>query len=201
MTKTQLHSQQEALSVYFRDMLNAPLIDIPAEPTSEPAAAIAPPLTDVAPRQIPPVVEPAPSKDEKYLLCNITDLKIAFELLDISTIMRWPHDGLISIPRQSEMVLGLLNLHSQQTLVLDLNVLLHHQPLNPHQSTYRYLLLFDNRRYAIACNQLEQIQTIEPEQIDTRRYTDKPWLKGMIKHNMHTIIHLPALLQHVLEQE
>lgn len=199
MAKTKIHTHEDALSVYFADMLSASFRSV--TPTDTPPSAKID--TDMVVANVehepPPAPEIVPATS-KYLLCEAAGLAIAIELLSLNTIIPWPQTGLMAVPGQPDMVLGLLNHRSQQTLVLNPSLLLNSKPVT-EKPQYHYLLLFDDRRHAIACEHIDQILTLEPERIHWQKRTQQSWHKGTVLEHLHSIVDLPVLLQQLLQEE
>lgn len=197
MAKTQIYQQEEALSVYFRDMLAEPGKAKPA-----PAKETAPgPSIDSGAVQDASMPE-QPSKEEavdssgplKLLLCEIAGMKLALAVAELNNIVYWPEQGLTQLPGQADWQLGLFTERHQQVAVVDIRPALLAPDRQPPLEA-RYILLVDGRRRGIACDRIERIITVETESVNWRTSDgQRPWFSGVVTDSMHNIIDLPALL-------
>lgn len=209
MAKTQIYQQEEALSVYFRDMLAEPR---PA--TEKPSHDIAVPERTEAPVTPAPVIsEHSENKTEsqqiettpvasshKLLLCQISGMKLAFDVSALSNIVHWPASGLNQLPGRKNWQLGLYRDREQHMEVVDIRHLLQTNQPVPEQPGY--ILLIGERRTGIACDGINQIINIDADQVNWRRDTSqRAWFKGVIADSMHSIIDLPALFDALEKSE
>lgn len=194
MAKTAIHEQSQALSVYFRDMLAEPdktqpvndaAITTEKTETVDTVSADSQPATDT--------ISPAFSEQQNFLLCQIGGLSVAVAVSSLNNIVHWPEQGLSRIPGQSPLQLGLLSTREQQCAVLDIRTLL--QTPDTSDSQADYILLVDEGRRGIACNQIEHIKTLHTDAINWRQdRRQRPWFLGVIGDSMHSIVDLTALL-------
>ncbi len=205
MAKTQIYQQEEALSVYFRDMLAepSPVEEMPLpdsdRPEAIPAAAAtttdSPPVAsaqaDIEAETPQPETRPAASS-HKLLLCQINGMKLAFDVSALNNIVHWPKSGLNQLPGRHNWQLGLFRDRDQHIDVVDIRHLLQtgrHEDAKPG-----YILLMNARRTGIACDGISQIINIDDDKINWRGdTTQRPWFSGVIAESMHSIIDLPAL--------
>lgn len=202
MAKTQIYQQEQALSVYFRDMLAEPRTQAqastdqqPAQPDSinETAEPISPPADEAAP-EMAPTGSPQPQTPLRLLLCELAGIKLALPVSELNNIVHWPQQGLNQFPNQADWQLGLLTEGEQQIEVIDISTALHGTSSNS-QPRPRYIMLVDDRRRAITCDAIEQIVSLEPEAINWHGEADQhPWFSGEIAESMHHVIDLKALL-------
>ncbi len=201
MAKTQIYQQEEALSVYFRDMLAEP------KPVEEkPSPAIAMPQSSAMPVEPAPVITEDSESDtqaqqaettavasiHKLLLCQISGMKLAFDVSALSNIVHWPASGLNQLPGRKGWQLGLYRDREQHIEVVDIRHLL--QTTQHDTDQPGYILLINERRTGIACDGISQIITIDADQVNWRRdTTQRRWFRGVIADSMHSIIDLPAL--------
>lgn len=199
MAKTQIYQQEEALSVYFRDMLAEP------KPVAEkPSSDIAMPQSIEAPVKPAPVITEHPETEteaqqaemtavassHKLLLCQISGMKLAFDVSALSNIVHWPATGLNQLPGRKGWQLGLYRDRDQPIEVVDIRHLLQ----TDQRDQPGYILLINERRAGIACDGINQIINIDNDQINWRRDTSqRPWFRGVLADSMHSIIDLPAL--------
>lgn len=208
MAKTHIYEQEQALSVYFRDML--------AEPQKKPVETPQPAETESAP-PAPVITEPANDKlsqadgeqtstaiksaggEHKLLLCEIGGMNLAIAVSALNNIVHWPRQGLNQLPGQQDWQLGLLTERQQHAEVIDIRQLLQ-APLADTEAQPGYILLVDEKRRGIACDRIQHIVTVEDKAINWRQDTSqRTWFSGVIAETLHSIVDIPALLDE-LEQ-
>lgn len=200
-----IYEQDQALSVYFRDML-AETQSTPIAPPPEPVVA----TKTETPSPVAAVTEsepapPAPTVqseteihrqgDIKLLLCDIAGMSLALPVSALNNIVRWPDEPLTRLPGQAEWNLGVFSQHQQHTTVIDISYFL--QPEHQHrpQTALNYILLVGQRRWGIACDQIKQIVTLPIKDINWRSdTTQRPWFSGVITDQMSNVVDIPALL-------
>jgi chemotaxis signal transduction protein len=207
MAKTQIYQQEEALSVYFRDMLADPrsVADKPAPEAESPAPEPEPQSTQAGTRSVQREVKATPQTDPapvttiyKLLLCQIGGMKLALDVSALNNIVHWPSSGLNQLPGHRDWQLGLFRDREQHIEVVDIRHLLQAEKRNGEQPGY--ILLVNGRRMGVACDGISQIINIDDNHINWRSETSqRPWFSGVIADSMHSIIDLPALLT-ALEQ-
>lgn len=191
MAKTQIYQQEEALSVYFRDMLAEPGKAKPAPETAPPPHTIE--AEDKTTQEQAAAISEAPAP-LKLLLCEIGGIKLALTVAELNNIVLWPEQGLNRLPGQADWQLGLLSERDQQVEVVDIRPALQAAGSEAPAQT-RYILLVDGRRRGIACDSIEHIITVEAEAVNWRQdRSQRPWFSGVVADSMHNIIDLPTLL-------
>lgn len=191
MAKTQIYQQEEALSVYFRDMLAEPQPpEAKVEQKSPPAHSDS---IEATPLQHDVAENRADKAVHKLLLCEIGGMKLAVDLDALNNIVHWPAAGLNQLPGRHRWQLGLLRDRQQHAEVIDIRPLLQTAADNDFKTGY--ILLVNERRFGIACDRISQIIQLDNEQINWRRdRAQRPWFSGVIADSMHSIIDLPRLL-------
>ncbi|WP_284723098.1 chemotaxis protein CheW [Methylophaga thalassica] len=138
-------------------------------------------------RQIPNIVL-------KILLCDIGGMKVAIKVDSLDKIIRWPTQGLSQIPGRKSWEVGLFSDNGQNTNVIDIRTLLH----TPNKETAlqaNYILLVNDRRTGIACDNIEQIINKNSGDINWRHDTSqRPWFTGVLSETMHSILDISAII-------
>jgi len=210
MAKTQIHQQEDALSVYFRDMLadHRPVTETPAPETEAPQLVpeAAPEITQAPTDSVQTEIKTTQGTDttsvvtnHKLLLCHIGEMKLALDVSALSNIVHWPSAGLNQLPGRCHWQLGLFRDRDQHIEVVDIRHLLQTDQRDDEQQP-GYILLINDRRIGIACDGISQIINIDDDNINWRHDTSqRPWFSGVIADSMHSIIDLTALFT-ALEQ-
>lgn len=210
MAKTQIYQQEDALSVYFRDMLAEPrpvnetpapevpppqIVPEPAQETTQiPADSV---QTEIETTQVTDTTSVV--SNHKLLLCHIGGMKLALDVSALSNIVHWPSSGLNQLPGRRDWQLGLFRDREQHIEVVDIRHLLQADEHDDEQQP-GYILLINERRMGIACDAISQIINIDDNSINWRRDTSqRPWFSGVIADSMHSIIDLTVLFA-ALEQ-
>jgi purine-binding chemotaxis protein CheW len=196
MAKTRIHEHEEALSVYFRDML--------AEPFAEPQQTEVEPVADTSaaePAEVVTAPISIPSGRQKLLLCEIGEMKLAVAVDALNNILHWPESGLNQLPGSADWQLGVLSQQREHTRVIDIRQFLD-KDANADAPPAGYILLVDERRQGIACDRINQIVQIDSDDINWRRdRSQRPWFTGVIADSMHSIIDIGELLTAIEQQK
>ncbi|SFK19202.1 chemotaxis protein CheW [Methylophaga sulfidovorans] len=130
----------------------------------------------------------------KILLCDIGGMKVAIKVDALDNIIRWPSHGLSQIPGRKSWEVGLFSDNGQNTNVIDIRTLLH----TPNKETAlkaNYILLVNDRRTGIACDNIEQIINKNSGEINWRHDTSqRPWFTGVLSETMHSILDISAII-------
>jgi purine-binding chemotaxis protein CheW len=208
MAKTQIYEQEQALSVYFDDMLAQPKpkqTQAPAKPAAVSAPNTAPLDDAIAETHSAEVSEPVSQSESKapaipgnirLLLCEIDDIKLAFPVSEINNIVRWPQQGLTQIPDQADWQLGLFSQKQKNSQIIDIRRLLNSgDETTPFPFQAQNILLIDERRWGIACHRIHHITSYQQDEINWRQeLSQRPWFTGVVNEGMYNIIDIPALL-------
>ena len=213
MAKTRIYEQQQALSVYFRDMLAEPG-RIASQPTAEPVVTtpVTTPefinqlevstdtesgehdLTASEPEAHKAVTTSQAEISQKLLLCEIGGMPLAIAVSELNNIVHWPARGLTHLPGSADWQLGVLSDSEQQSEIIDIRGVLQAPDPEPHAAA-RYILLVNKRRHGIACDHIQHIIQIDYDKVNWRQdLSQHPWFTGVIADSMHSIVDIPALL-------
>lgn len=213
MAKTRIYEQQQALSVYFRDMLAEPGRKEP-QPVPEPVVTMPEATPEVTTQHEVSIdsetesheqVKPELAANEagtigqaetsqKLLLCDIGGMALAFAVSELNNIVHWPEQGLTHLPGSADWQLGIMSDRQQHSEIVDIRGVLQ-TPHSDQPAAARYILLVDERRHGIACDQIQQIIQIDDDKVNWRQdQCQRPWFTGVIADSMHSIVDIPALL-------
>lgn len=168
-------AQQQALSVYFRDMLAEPFKPAGTQPSAT-------------------VPVPPPPGELTLLQCDIAGMALLLPVTALDNIVRWPSRPLTRLPASPDWLLGIYSERGHHTRVLDIRHLLEPSGKIPHAPP-RYILLVDAQRHGIACDQIHHIVTVASSAVSRRRdLSHRPWFSGVVAEEMRSLLDIEALL-------
>jgi len=195
MAKTQIHKQEEALSVYFDDMLTTPKPTPNKKSAAAEQAVVEPPKTT---NTAAAVTAERPDM-LRLLLCDIDGIPLALPLSTLNNIVHWPQQGLQQLPDQPDWQLGLFSQKQKNSQVVDLRNLLQTESRSAAFQA-NYILLVDERRWGIACHRIGHIISCQSDAINwSDDLSQSPWFMGVVNDGQYQIIDIPAVLA-ALEQ-
>lgn len=164
-------------------------------PEVEPAPAPAPAMeaeTPNLPAVIPPETEPDPWEgmpewgEEPFqaLLFNLSGLTMAIPLAELSGVLEWP-ESITALPNHSPWYLGLVHHLGQSVPVIELAQLVVPERIReryqPDEDQQRRIILIDDGRYGLACDGVDEVITLEPDNVRWRTSrTKRKWLAGTV---------------------
>lgn len=140
----------------------------------------------------------------QILLFNTAGLNLAVPLIELSGVLEWP-DKITQMPGHADFYLGLVQHLGKQIPIIDLAEIifpadkLANLATEKRLQSIRKIVLIDNAKWGLACDDVQQIITIEPEQVRWRvkRHTRR-WLAGTVIDHMCALLdstQLAGLLQ------
>ena len=200
--------QEQALKVYIDALLLEPAPDVP--PVQAPSVSEAPldePVpetvqvdtaqtvpTDAAHEAEPRV--PAADSQTPFdcLLFKVAGgLKLCVPLKRLTGIMKWPAE-ITPLPRHADWFLGLVPHRGHQVKVIDIAEFVipqHHRSRQAlaGERRFQHLLLIDDGKIGLACDELGKVLKLRPEQVRWRSDTrTRPWLAGTVIEQMSALI-------------
>ncbi len=178
----------------------APEPEAPVEPAQVSAPAAAPDLPEAAEPATPaPVPErfdiPAWAGEPfQVLLFRAGGLTLAVPLVELSGVLEWP-EHITPMPGHADFYLGLVNNHGIKVpvvdtarLVLPARALARLAGEDPLARVNR-IVLIDEGRWGLACDQVAEVVTLEPGAVRWRTERPRqPWIAGTV------VAHMCALL-------
>lgn len=209
---TSLVEQKDALSVYFDALLREEAQVESDWPVPEFAEEMARPLLVppvIAPVQLsealetiaPPIADGPPpwaANEFQALLFKVGGLTLAVPLIELSGIQEWEKGKVTPMPGHISWYLGLMQYRGRSVPVIDTAELvlppdkLQRLPLAPAERIQRVVFI-DDGRWGLACDEVAEVITLEPEQVRWRSdRTKRRWLAGTVIEHMCAIIDPPA---------
>ncbi len=185
---TQLVDQQEALSVYLKDMLLTP-----ADITTENASLL---KQLVAQDTSIENTGDWRSSDFQALLFDVEGLKLAIPLHQLNGIITWPDTPLPKIPDKPNWYLGLYSRPPQHTQVIDTRHIVLPSQYQKEQHDPHFIVSIANGKWGLACNKVESVVTLSPDEVRWRQHPGKrPWLAGTVLDQMCSILNIEELVK------
>ncbi len=212
-----LVEQKDALGVYIEALLREEAQPDWVEP--EPPTALAEPTPVLAPPVLAPLIVPeteqppaAPIPAAKVqedappawaegsiqaLLFKVAGLTLAVPLVELSGIQPWEKGTVTPIPGRISWYLGLMQYREHSVPVVDTAELVlpadRLAALVPAEERLGRVVFIDDGRWGLACDEVAEVITLEPEQVRWRsNRTKRRWLAGTVIEQMCAIIDPPA---------
>lgn len=199
-----LVDQQVALSAYLDSLLRE--VQLESETKVDQPAPV-----HVLHRPQEPAVEtqptPAPATDPaadtpawagarfQCLLFAVRGLTLAVPLEALCGITEW-NDGITKLPERPSWFLGVMTYRDQQAGIIDTAgvVMPEREAENGAEPGYAHIIFFDEGRWGLACERVDQVITLEKDQVRWRTSrTKRPWLAGTVIDQMCALLDIEAL--------
>ncbi len=188
---SQLIEHEQALSVYLKDMLLIPS-DIEIQEPNSPAV-----LNHIIEQAEQPIQDKDWRNSEfQALLFDVQGLKLAIPLHELNGILTWPEKALPKIPDKPNYYLGLYSQDHQHTQVIDTAHIVLPANYQNNDNKPRFIISIDNGEWGLACNKVESVVTLTPEEVKWRQHSGKrPWLAGTVLKQMCSILNIKELVK------
>ncbi|SFD08375.1 purine-binding chemotaxis protein CheW [Thiohalospira halophila DSM 15071] len=118
------------------------------------------------------------------LLFNLSGLTMAIPLAELSGVLEWP-ESITALPNHSPWYLGLVHHLGQNVPVIELAQLVVPERIReryqPDECQQRRIILIDDGRYGLACDGVDEVITLEPDNVRWRTSrTKRKWLAGTV---------------------
>ncbi len=186
--------------------------------TAEPEAVIEQPEIAVAEAEPIITAEPEPvSKAEpvarqqvqtpvwgqqrfQSLMFSVTGLHLSVPLDKLNGVVPWEGDKVKPMPGHSAAFLGLYRHLGQNVKVIDLTRIVvppaKQVDLKPADERVKHILLVDGGRWGLACDSINEIMELEPEDVRWRSSASKrSWLAGTVIDRLCALLELDALVK------
>ncbi len=188
---SQLVNQEQALSVYLKDMLLLPT-DIESEQITTATT-----LNQVIEQTDAPISDKNwRSSEFQALLFDVQGLKLAIPLHELSGILTWPEKALPKIPDKPSHYLGLYSQDHQHIQVIDTAYIVLPSNYQSNDDKPLFIISIDDGKWGLACNKVESVVTLTPEEVKWRQHSGKrPWLAGTVLKQMCSILNIEELVK------
>ncbi|MBL1321121.1 MAG: chemotaxis protein CheW [Methylophaga sp.] len=188
---TQLLDQEQALSVYLKDMLLTPA-EIMTE-VDEPSVTV----EHMFEREKPAVKKKDwRTSDFQTLIFDVQGLKLAIPLHDLNGILTWPEKSLSKIADKPDGYLGLYSQDQQHIQVIETANIVLPSKYQDSKNKSQFIICIGNGKWGLACNKIESVVTLSPDQVRWRHHPGKrPWLDGTVLEQMCSILNIEALIK------
>ena len=187
-----LADHQQAVSAYLDDML----LD-----EATPQSLTLPELNTQL--VIETVEEPSKVDEDTWrespfqtLLFDIQGLQLAIPLHELNGILTWPEKPLTKMPGKASWHIGLYSQEHQHTQVINTGDIILPDNYKDNDSKSGFIILIDNGRWGLACNKVNEVVTLSPEEIRWRQQPgNRPWLAGTVLEKMCSILNIEELVK------
>ena len=209
--KGTLVDQQLALGVYLEALLAEPAVETRTETVEVPVEAPVERPVEVATPAVEAAVEaaaaPAPAEAPDWtttsfqvLMFRVWGLTLSVPLVKLYGVLPWP-DNLTPVFGHADWFMGLVRNQNRNTQVMDTAQLV----LPPHklaalradqERVFSNIILIDEGRSGLACDEIEEVITLRPEDVQWRGAEGKrPWLAGTVKEHMCALLEVDEFIR------
>jgi len=130
------------------------------------------------------------------LLFDIQGLQLAIPLHELNGILTWPEKPLTKMPGKASWHIGLYSQEHQHTQVINTGDIILPDNYNNTDSESGFIILIDDGRWGLACNKVNEVVTLSPDEIRWRQEPgNRPWLAGTVLEKMCSILNIEALVK------
>ncbi|WP_133407595.1 chemotaxis protein CheW [Parashewanella tropica] len=144
-----------------------------------------------------PLLQQRLDDEFQALFFKVAGLTLAVPLVDLGGII---HEVKVNhLPGQPAWIKGVMTNRKQKINVVDTAAWVMPEKYDENlqkQVEYQYVVLLQNSKWGLACEQLLDAESINKAQINWRKNTAKrPWLAGLVKKQMCGILDVGALVE------
>lgn len=129
------------------------------------------------------------------LLFNVRGLTLAVPLEKLCGITEWT-DGVTKLPERPAWFLGVMTYRERQAGIVDTAGVVMPERLDgtTTPTAYAHIIFFDEGRWGLACERVDQVITLGKDQVRWRTSrTKRPWLAGTVVDQMCALLDIDAL--------
>ena len=211
------------LDSLLRETDDLPEVDEPSVKVEVKAKPIESPVIVEAPVISPPIAEPvietkmevkAPEKtiassttpawaNEPFqiLLFEVAGLKLAVPLIELSGVIEW-NDTVTEMPGSADFYMGILQHLDNRVAVIDTAKMVFPASKQAEligdnaRERVKHIVLIDNYRWGLACDEIGEVITLQPEEIRWRSTkTNRKWLAGTVIDHMCALLNSEAFAE------
>ena len=131
------------------------------------------------------------------LMFNVVGISLAVPLVNLNGVIPWT-DELTPMPGHSEAFLGLLRHLGKNVKVMDTATVIlpvqQRQQIAPVEERMKKIILMDDARWGLACDDVGEVITLQAEQVRWRTAEGRrPWLAGTIPDRLCALLDTEVL--------
>ena len=130
------------------------------------------------------------------MMFSIGLLKLAIPLIDLKAV-HVTDEKLTLLPGRDALVEGILSYRDEQVKVIDSHRLFR-QPANPEKSDKRYFLVLESCEWALTCDEVSDIETVEQGDLQFNSDAEKV-IHGNLRSSLTGLLNIRNLKSLVLE--
>ncbi len=129
------------------------------------------------------------------LVFEVNQLPMAVPLVKLGGIVDLADQVITPLVGTPDWFLGLLPNERGNLLVVDTQRFLMPERETKEQPDYRFLIVLDDSRWAIACHSVDDAKNLSPDDIRwSARTSQRPWFAGMVVEYMSALIEVDELI-------
>jgi purine-binding chemotaxis protein CheW len=182
---TQIAGHDEALALYFNEMLVEPNADIV---TDKDKARV---------NKAKPAAEHDKNKPFQALLFDINGLQLAIRTKDIKAILPWPETPLEQRQETSDNaeIMGFYTQTPNQIHIINTALVVFPIQHQKNIAIPSFIIVFGEGHWALSCHKINTVVTLSPEDIQWRKNKGaRPWLAGTSIRKSCSIVNLSGLV-------
>jgi len=195
--------QDRVWDTYLKGLLNHAYAPRPAPPVNEPQPASRQPETarqETVKASPPPLILPPPAWSQtafQSMFFSVGKMQLAAPLVTLREVVQYNPALIKNLPGQRPWVKGIMDHRGEIINLVDPGSILMGAEYIAPDRPYRYILLTDTPGIGYLCHEFVDMSRLEPEGI--RWYQNRvkrPWLAGIHKQRLCTVIDIARLLPH-----
>lgn len=137
------------------------------------------------------------------LMFNVVGISLAVPLVKLNGVIPWT-DELTPMPGHSEAFLGLLRHLNKNVKVMDTATVIlpvqQRQQIAPVEERMKKIILMDEGRWGLACDDVGEVITLKAEQVRWRTAAGRrPWLAGTIPDRLCALLDTEVLARQLAD--
>lgn len=142
--------------------------------------------------------------EEEFDVLGITlgEHQLALTVNDLNGVIDVEPSEVVRLPEQEPYCYGLISFHGKQLPLYDLYWVFNSTgKLSPPAESgdlkaVHHAVVVEGNQFAIACDQVSQITRVQSDQVSwVKSRANRPWLLGVIKQEMHTLLSVKEVKQ------
>jgi purine-binding chemotaxis protein CheW len=133
------------------------------------------------------------------MLFKVAGLSLAVPLVELNGVVEWNEDNVTEMPGHAAFYMGLMTHLDKSIPVIDTARLvlpaekLHQLAGDEPRERVTRVVLIDDHRWGLACDEVNEVVTLQPDQVRWRTSrTKRAWLAGTVVDHMCALIDGPA---------
>ncbi|MCP4186557.1 MAG: chemotaxis protein CheW [Gammaproteobacteria bacterium] len=126
------------------------------------------------------------------LMFRVADNLLSVPLVEIRSVVNW-YDNLTCLPQEPDWMLGILQHREQNVRVVDSASIL--QIRNREDASPGHILVLGNEEWAITCDQIDKVVTLEYDDIQWNQNTGNKMIYGAIRESLASLLNPQGIVR------